>query len=159
MQKLGNIEILSSSCNLSTIKDGRGGIFTWIPEDKIEEFNLLYFKPGKVRGNHSHPEFVEYFLVVSGSGVIITRDPKNGEELVLHATQGTCIRTPKNTSHAFHAITETNCVSLLTKPWDNCETPIIHDDLVPFDDDYKKYAEEQGFKYSIEERKKKHKGK
>ena len=64
MIKFGDIEVLSPTCNLTTIADGRGGIFTWIPSEPLLEFNMLYFKPGKVRGNHSHPEFVEYFLVV-----------------------------------------------------------------------------------------------
>ena len=63
MNKFGNIEILTPSCNLSTIDDGRGGIFTWIPDEPLKEFNMLYFKPGKVRGNHYHPEFTEYFLI------------------------------------------------------------------------------------------------
>ena len=66
MNKFGNIEILIPSCNLSTIDDGRGGIFTWIPDEPLMEFNMLYFKPGKVRGNHYHPEFTEYFLVTDG---------------------------------------------------------------------------------------------
>lgn len=60
-QMLGNIEILASSCNISTVQDGRGGIFTWIPQVPIVEFNLLYFHPNKIRGNHFHPEFMEYF--------------------------------------------------------------------------------------------------
>ncbi|MBA7536264.1 hypothetical protein ES705_28527 [subsurface metagenome] len=142
MQKLGNIEVLASSCNLSTIKDGRGGIFTWIPQDPILEFNLLYFLPNKVRGNHYHPEFVEYFLIVEGSGVIVTKNPEGGRDLVMHASKGTCIRIPKGISHAFHAITETTCISMLSKPWDECNPPIIHEHLVAFDEQYIKYVKE-----------------
>ncbi len=141
MIKFGDIDVLSPTCNLTTIADGRGGIFTWIPSEPLLEFNMLYFKPGKVRGNHSHPEFVEYFLVVEGSGVMITRDNK-GKEISYHASKGTCFRTPPNTSHAFHAITNVTCVAMLTKPWDLCETPIIHDDLTPFDEEYAKYKDE-----------------
>ena len=37
-------------CNLDTVRDGRGGIFTWIPDEPIVEFNMLYFQPGKTRG-------------------------------------------------------------------------------------------------------------
>lgn len=155
MERLGNIEILSSSCNISTIKDGRGGIFTWVPKEPILEFNLLYFLPEKVRGNHNHPEFVEYFLVVDGSGVVITKSPIDGSELVMHASKGTCLRIPQGVSHAFHAITNTTCISMLTKRWDECDPPIIHEDLIPFDEQYSQYAEEQGFKYSVEELKKK----
>lgn len=157
MKKLGFIEVLDCVCNLSTIKDGRGGIFTWLPQEPILEFNLLYFLPNKVRGNHNHPEFIEYFLVVEGSGVIVTLDPKTKKELVMHASKGTCIRVPKKTSHAFHAITEATCISMLSKPWDECDPPIVHEDLIPFDEKYKDYAKEQGFKYSIEEKKRKKK--
>ena len=141
MSKFGDIEILTPSCNLTTIQDGRGGIFTWIPKEPLLEFNMLYFKPGKVRGNHCHPEFIEYFLVVEGQGVMITRD-HDGKEISYHASKGTCFRTPPNTSHAFHAITNTTCVAMLTKPWDLCKKPIIHDDLTPFDSEYIDYKEE-----------------
>ena len=48
--KLGQIEILKHSCNPSTVKDGRGGIFTWVPDHDIKEFNLVIIKPNKVRG-------------------------------------------------------------------------------------------------------------
>ena len=44
MSKFGDIEILTPSCNLTTIQDGRGGIFTWIPNEPLLEFNMLYFK-------------------------------------------------------------------------------------------------------------------
>ncbi len=141
MDKLGLIEILKPTCNITTIEDGRGGIFTWVPNEPILEFNLLYFHPNKVRGNHYHPEFTEYFLIVAGSGLIVTKDPKGGEPLSMHASTGTCIKTPKGTSHAFHAITEVKAVSMLTKPWDDCNPPIVHEDLIPFDETYQEYAD------------------
>ena len=65
------IEEIIPSCNLDTVKDGRGGIFTFIPKDPIVEFNYNIIKAGKVRGNHYHPEFDEYYLVVSGQGVLV----------------------------------------------------------------------------------------
>jgi len=79
-KKLGDIEVLSSSCNISTVKDGRGAILTWLPDRPIVEFNMLYFLPNKIRGNHYHPEFVEYFLIVSGSVIMVTNDPETDEE-------------------------------------------------------------------------------
>ena len=33
------IEEVLPSCNLDTVRDGRGGIFTFIPKDPIVEFN------------------------------------------------------------------------------------------------------------------------
>ena len=44
-----SIKILQPSCNLETVRDGRGGIFTWLPKEPIVEFNMLFFKPGKTR--------------------------------------------------------------------------------------------------------------
>ena len=73
-KKHGKIEILRPQCNLETVKDGRGGIFTWLPDKPIVEFNMLYFRPGKVRGFHFHPHFEEYLLVVEGNGTLVTRD-------------------------------------------------------------------------------------
>jgi len=135
-QKLGNIDIIMASCNIKTVQDGRGAIFTWLPDTPILEFNLLYFQPNKIRGNHHHPEFVEYFLIVQGSVVMVTRDPATGKELNMHASQGICFRTPPNTPHAVHAITESVCISMLTKPWDQCDRPIVYHDLVDFDPEY-----------------------
>jgi len=139
MQKLGNIEILQSTCNISTIQDGRGAIFTWLPSEPIVEFNMLYFLPNKIRGNHFHPEFTEYFLIVDGSVVMVTKDPKTGEEVNMLASKGVCFKTPPNTAHAVHAITESTCISLLTKPWDQCEKPIIYEDIIKFDPQYEEY--------------------
>ena len=136
---MGDIEVLSSECNIDTVNDGRGGIFTWIPDENIEEFNLLYFLPGKVRGNHQHPEFVEYFLVTEGSVVLVTKNNKTNKPLNMLASKGTCFRIPCNTSHAINAISEATCISLLTKTWDSCEYPIIQDDLIEFDPGYKEY--------------------
>lgn len=134
--KLGNIEILEASCNISTVQDGRGAIFTWLPDLPIVEFNMLYFLPNKIRGNHYHPEFVEYFLIVDGTVIMVTKDPATGKEINMHASRGTCFRTPPNTPHAVHAITQSLCISMLTKPWDKCNQPIVYKDLIPFDSNY-----------------------
>ena len=139
MKKLGNIEILDSSCNIETVQDGRGAIFTWIPDEPILEFNMLYFLPNKIRGNHFHPEFTEYFLVVDGTVVLVTKDYQLNKDVNMHAGKGTCFKTPKNTPHAIHAITSSICISMLTKPWDSCEFPIIREELIEFDKDYLEY--------------------
>ena len=84
------VQILKPDCNLETIKDGRGGIFTWLPSEPIVEFNMLYFNPGKVRGFHFHPHFIEYLLVVHGNGTLVTRtkpEDKSTEEFI-HLSKG-----------------------------------------------------------------------
>ena len=142
-QMLGDIEVLSPTCNFSTVKDGRGAIFTWIPSEPIVEFNMLYFQPSKIRGNHYHPEFTEYFLIVEGTVVMVTKNTETGKEINMHASKGTCFKTPPNTPHAVHAITESKCVSMLTNEWEKSNPPIIHEDIIPFDDDYLKFIKEQ----------------
>jgi mannose-6-phosphate isomerase-like protein (cupin superfamily) len=139
MHKLGNIEVFESSCNITTVQDGRGAIFTWLPNEPIVEFNLLYFLPNKIRGNHFHPEFIEYFLIVEGSVVMVTKDPETGKEINMLASKGICFRTPANTPHAVHAITDATCVSLLTKPWDDCQKPIIYEEMIKFDAQYTEF--------------------
>ncbi|MEK7691901.1 MAG: cupin domain-containing protein [Bdellovibrionota bacterium] len=123
--------ILSPSCNISTISDGRGGIFTWIPEDSIVEFNMLYFQPGKTRGNHYHKEFNEYFLVVEGSGVMVSKDSDSPSgESIIHMGKGMCVRTPMGVAHAFYAISPVTAIALLSKKWDDCTAPITRLDLI-----------------------------
>ena len=121
------VKILYPSCNLETIKDGRGCIFTWIPEEPIVEFNMLYFNSGKTRGYHYHPHFIEYLLVVDGNGTLVFReDPKDKKnEKFIHLSKGMCTRTEINTYHTIHAITEMTIVAMLTKKWDDCDPPII----------------------------------
>ena len=137
----GDIEILESMCNLSTIKDGRGGIFSWVPKESIKEWSMLYFNSNKVRGNHHHPEFTEYFLVADGAIVLVTRDSHTGKEISMLMGKGMCFRTPPGVPHAVHAIKPSICISFLTKPWDDCENPIIFEDLIPFDKEYDEYIE------------------
>lgn len=130
-QQLSNekMEIFFPTCNVDTVKDGRGGIFTWVPQDKIVEFNLLYFTPGATRGNHYHPEFVEYSLIVEGQGIVVTRDGQEGKERIIHLSKGSCVRTPKGVTHVIYAITNLTVIALLTKPWDDCKVPIVREDI------------------------------
>ena len=123
------IKRLKPECNLSTVKDGRGGIFTFYPKDPIVEFNFLFIKAHKIRGNHFHPEFDEYFLLTSGEGVMVTRDSPDAEEEFIYMSTGHCTHSPKNTRHVFYAITDCTAVAMLTKKWNDCKPPIIHENL------------------------------
>ncbi|WP_269611127.1 cupin domain-containing protein [Prochlorococcus marinus] len=128
--KRSKVEILRPQCNLDTVRDGRGGIFTWIPDEPLVEFNMLYFQPGKTRGFHYHPHFIEYSLVVSGSGVLVTREePEDKEsESFIHLSKGICIRTETNVFHTVYAITEMTIIAMLTKRWDHSDPPIVRID-------------------------------
>ena len=123
------IKRLEPTCNLATVKDGRGGIFTFYPKDPIVEFNFLFIKSTKIRGNHYHPEFDEYFLLTSGEGIMVTKDSPDAEEEFLYLSKGQCTYAPKNTRHVFYAITDCTAVSLLTKKWDDSNPPIVHENL------------------------------
>ena len=73
-----NIEVLHPSCNPETVRDGRGGIFTWTPPEPILEFSLIYYTPGRLRGLHYHDEFIEYLLIVDGEGALVWPNAKKG---------------------------------------------------------------------------------
>jgi dTDP-4-dehydrorhamnose 3,5-epimerase-like enzyme len=132
INKFGEIEILTPNCNPSTITDGRGAIFSWVPVDAIREFTMLFFLPGKVRGNHFHPEFTEYFLVVDGEVALFAIDPETRKQIVMLCGKGVCFRTPAGVSHAVQAITSATCISFITLPWDQANQPIVYVDLIPF---------------------------
>mgnify|MGYP001179937545 FL=1 len=121
------IKVLHPTCNLETIKDGRGGILTWLPKEPILEFNMLFFKPGKTRGFHYHPEFIEYLLCVDGNGILVTREDKNDPktEKIITLSKGICTRAEKETYHTVYSITEMTLVAMLTKQWDKSNPPII----------------------------------
>lgn len=128
-KKFGRLE---ATCNIDTVTDGRGGIFTWVPEEAIREFNMIYFTPGASRGDHYHPEFTEYFLITEGSGLMVykdLKDPDQDKRVTYHMSKGDCVYTTPGIAHAFHAITPTTAVAMLTKPWDECKEPIIHEDV------------------------------
>lgn len=130
------IQKLNPECNLATVRDGRGGIFTFYPKDPVVEFNFLFIKAQKVRGNHYHPEFDEYFLLTSGEGVMVTRDSKDAKDEFVYMSKGHCTYSPKNTRHVFYAITDCEAVVMLTKKWNDCNKPIIHENLGMGDGDH-----------------------
>jgi oxalate decarboxylase/phosphoglucose isomerase-like protein (cupin superfamily) len=129
------MQIVNPSCNLNTIKDGRGAIFSFVPEMPIHEWTHQFIKAGKIRGNHCHPEFDEYILLVSGNGVEVAKDV-DGNETQIQMSKGTCIYIPRGISHVFLAITDCESVSFLTKRWDDCDKPIIHENLGLGDGDH-----------------------
>lgn len=125
----GGIEFLLGDANPITLEDGRGAIYTWVPDEPILEFNLLYFHPGKSRGNHFHPEFTEYFMVAQGVVALFTREPKSNKIINRLCGEGTVFRSAPRVPHTILAITEAKCISLITKPWDTCDVPIVYEPL------------------------------
>ncbi|MDP2704188.1 MAG: cupin domain-containing protein [bacterium] len=122
------IQKMQLECNLATVRDGRGGIFTFYPDKPILEFNFVFIHKGFIRGNHCHPEFDEYYLITSGQGVVVTKSPDSTEEF-LYVGKGDCLFIPQGTSHVLYAITDCEQVSFLTKKWNDCDAPIVHENM------------------------------
>ena len=68
-----SIQDVSANCNLMTLRDGRGGIFTYYPDDPIVEWNLLFTRAGESRGFHFHKEFDESSWLVFGMAPTLRR--------------------------------------------------------------------------------------
>jgi quercetin dioxygenase-like cupin family protein len=48
----------------------------------------------------------------------------DGNEIFHKVAAGDCLHFSRGTAHAVHAITDMRIVALLTKRWDDCDTPI-----------------------------------
>lgn len=115
------ISLLKPSVNLNTLKDGRGGIFTYYPQkDAVREWNYIVTFKGEERGNHHHEEFDEYIMFVEGHGCYHN---KNGESVLVGP--GDCVYLPRGTEHTFTPLSDCKMVAMLTKRWDECENPIV----------------------------------
>ncbi|MFC1646801.1 cupin domain-containing protein [Patescibacteria group bacterium] len=117
-------KVLKPTSNPDTVNDERGGIFTWVPDESIEEFNLVYINKGFTRGHHYHPEFTEYFLVVKGEGVMYVQDKTTKTEDQHFMSVGSCMVHPKGVAHTFYAHTDVLAIAMITKPWTKCSKPI-----------------------------------
>lgn len=114
-------------CNLATLRDGRGGIFTYYPKDPVVEWNLLFTRSGESRGFHYHKEFDEYILIASGHGAYLELHD-DGSETFVKVAAGDCLHFPIGTRHTLHAITDIRMVALLTKRWNDCVEPLTRID-------------------------------
>lgn len=114
---------LESTCNPDTVSDGRGGIFTWVPEEPIEKYRMIHCNPvTKVREEHTSKS-KEYLLITGGSGAIVFKEPSRDREVV-PLSKGDCIYASPGIAHTVVPITPLSAVAMLTKKWDDCEEPI-----------------------------------
>jgi mannose-6-phosphate isomerase-like protein (cupin superfamily) len=119
---------LEPECNLDTVRDGRGGIFTFYPQNApIVEWNLLFTRAGSARGFHYHKEFDEYVLIASGHGTYVEKH-EDGSETFIKVAAGDCLYFPSGTAHTIYAITDVRMVAMLTKRWNDCAEPITRID-------------------------------
>ena len=90
------VKILYPKCNLET--EMEGGIFTWLPEEPLLELICYILMPVK-SGFHYHPHFVEYLLVVDGSGTLVYGEDPNDKKRKIYTFNKGNVRTDKNTYH------------------------------------------------------------
>lgn len=131
--KKTGLKIIRPDINLDTVKDGRGYVSTYFPEEDIKEFNIVYFHSSMIRGFHNHPHFVEYSLVASGEGMFVYRtdadDPNSDKTFIL--SKGMCVRVPIGVVHTIYSITNLTIIASLSKKWDDCDPPIVQIGDVP----------------------------
>ena len=53
----------------------------------------------------------------------------DGKEELLYAGKGDCVYIPQGVPHVTYAITDFNMVTFLTKKWDDCKEPIVHENM------------------------------
>lgn len=111
-------------CNLSTLDDGRGGIYTYYPDTPIVEVTVLFTRAGESRGFHYHKEFDEYALIVEGVGVYIEECGKGNDNPFVHVGKGDFIQLKSGVAHTLRPISDMTTVAFLTKKWNDCEEPI-----------------------------------
>lgn len=107
----------------STFKDYRGSILTYITSTPIVEFNIIDSIKGTTRGNHYHPEYDEYMLIIKGLATFT--EYSDIGNTTIHTAPGTVLHIPANTPHSSSAITDYQFISLLTNRFDSCEHPIV----------------------------------
>lgn len=113
------IEILSGDL----FEDHRGKIFSYFPEDKIVEYNLMVTNAGDERGYHYHPHFNEYVMIVQGSVEFTAYSESKNFTKVFGV--GDSFKIPKNVPHTFKALEDLKFVSFLTHRWHDSDPPIV----------------------------------
>tara|TARA_R110000823_G_scaffold315545_1_gene448083 strand:+ start:1245 stop:1592 length:348 start_codon:yes stop_codon:yes gene_type:complete len=103
--------------------DHRGRILSFIPTASIKEFVMIETKSGVDRGDHLHPEFDEYIVLIKGNGKYIEKI--DDVERTIEIVAGECIHIPTGVYHTFIPSTDCIAMSCLTKKWNDCKTPII----------------------------------
>lgn len=125
---MSNIVKMTPECNLMTLSDGRGGIFTFYPDRPILEVTPIFTKAGEMRGFHYHKEFEEYVLVMEGHGVYVEEAGHGNNNPFVKVGPGDCVQFKIGVSHTLRPITDMSMVALLTKRWHDCTEPITKAD-------------------------------
>lgn len=122
---MSSLEILTST----DVADERGIIRTFLPHEALVEYNLVTINAGYHRGMHWHPHFIEYLLFVSGRGIMRWRDKDSGQVHELAIYPGLSTRAVPGIIHAINADTDLTFMALLTRRWDDCDPPIVKEQV------------------------------
>jgi oxalate decarboxylase/phosphoglucose isomerase-like protein (cupin superfamily) len=73
-----------------------------MPFGALGDLHVVSIKPGKVRGNHYHPESTEWVLIFGGEARLIWRDldDKTAHETIVAGSETTLYRIPPKIEHA-----------------------------------------------------------
>jgi len=103
--------------------DHRGAIYSYVPHNAILEFVYIDTKQGVTRGHHYHEEYDEYIMLMQGEGLYVCPQPNGTVEHIIMGA-GQAIHIPQGCPHTFVPLTDCKSVSMLTKPWNQCDRPL-----------------------------------
>jgi len=102
--------------------DERGAISN-ILEEPVNHIAVITTKAGSVRGNHYHPEQIQYVYLVSGKYESISKDLKNEktetETVVVEA--GSLVITPPMIAHAMRFTEDSVMLNITTDSRDTAD--------------------------------------
>ena len=95
--------------------DDRGEIAN-IVEEPIESVAIITSKSGSIRGNHYHPNQIQYVYLVSGKYERISKDTrkKDGKKESRIITPGDLVITPPMIAHAMRFLEDSIILNLTT---------------------------------------------
>lgn len=102
--------------------DARGEI-TNVLEEPINHVAIITSKAGAVRGNHYHPEQMQYVYLVNGKYESVTTDVReeNGKKESIVVEAGDLVITPPMIAHAMRFLEDSVFLNLTTGHRDSDE--------------------------------------
>ena len=76
----------------------------------VDAVTRIFTKAGALRGNHLHQQTTQWTYIVSGSLLVVTRDPDGKTETAVYSSGQLACEKP-GTAHAWRA--QTDCVALV----------------------------------------------